>query len=73
MVHRKATHLLHVKKCRDFMKGDCQRSDQDCYCQHIISNETDCNSNETIKQESTSFVCKKEFQKKDEIHKHKKT
>ena len=70
MNHRKEEHPSH-KKCRYFLKGECNFSAEDCWYLHE-NEDKDSKSSHAEKDNFMCFVCKNIFMSKHDLMQHKK-
>ena len=71
MEHRKIHHPSN-RKCRDFLKGECQRSENDCWYVHKFNDGIEDSNSKSKDNKINCFVCKKEFKTTYDMHDHKK-
>ena len=71
MEHRK-THHPSNRRCRDFLKGECLRSEEECWYVHNFNNENEVGQVKGNEEKIICFVCKKEFKTVYDMHAHKK-
>ena len=56
MKHRKTLHPKSVPTCDKFVKGQCSRTNQECWFEHINSNHIPNSSNPAKKQQEKEQV-----------------
>ena len=70
MNHRKEEHPSH-KKCRYFIKGECNFSAEDCWYLHEVTQKKVTTPGQA-KQNIQCFICKNRFESKYDLVEHKK-